>query len=149
MRKTDRPDSRLPWLVAGLAVAATLAGGAFARESLRARQIDREIAALKEEAERLRVRNFEISELESSLSSGEFLEREARMKLGIQKAGEHAVVVRAADATVPSPTLGEEAARAEEWSNPKKWWTYFTDPEAFSNYVAIVRDSEHPASRSR
>ena len=147
MRKHDRPEGRLRWLVAGLAVFAVLAGGAFVRETVRARQIDREIDALRDEAERLRVRNFEISALESSLSSGEFLEREARMKLGLQKEGEQAVVVRKEE-TRPDP-----AARAAEtqavWSNAKKWWTYFTDPEAFRTYVAIARDAQDPASRPR
>ncbi len=133
-------------LVAGLAAFAVLAGGAFVRETLRARQIDLEIQALKDEAERLRVRNFEISALESSLSSGEFLEREARMKLGLQKEGERAVVVRRAE---PGP---ETAARTVEappaWSNARKWWVAFTDPEAFSEYVAIVRTTEDHASRA-
>ena len=143
MRKRDRPEGRLGWLVAGLAAFALLAGAAFVRETVRARQIDREIASLKQEADRLRVRNFEISALESSLSSGEFLEREARMKLGLQKAGEQAVVVRAPETHVSQAPLPQ----AEAWSNPKKWWTYFTDPEAFRNYVAIASDPQDHAPR--
>lgn len=149
MRKHDRPEGRLPWLVAGLAAFVVLAGGAFVRETVRARQIDREIEALKDEAERLRVRNFEISALESSLSSGEFLEREARMKLGFQKEGEQAVVVRANDARSAADPVLDEAQGRTAWSNTKKWWTYFTDPEAFRDYVAIARDAEDPASRPR
>lgn len=149
MRKQDRPEGRLGLLVAGLAAFAVLAGGAFVRETLRTRQIDREIAALKQEAERLRVRNFEISALESSLSSGEFLEREARMKLGLQKEGEQAVVVRKEEAR-PAEDAARAAAEARPvWSNAKKWWTYFTDPEAFRNYVAIAGAPEDPASRPR
>ncbi len=149
MRKKDRPEGRLGLLVVGLAVFAVLAGGAFVRETLRARQIDGEISALKAEAERLRVRNFEISALESSLSSGEFLEREARVKLGLQKEGEQAVVVRR-EAERPAPGAESETAEAlPAWSNAKKWWTYFTDPEAFRNYVAIAGTAEHPSSYSR
>ena len=147
MRKHDRPEGRgLRWLVAGLAVLAVMVGVGFLREHARSRQIDREIRALKDEAERLRVRNFEITALESSLSSGEFLEREARMKLGLQKEGEQAVVVRA-----PEPRLAEaEAPRSPQgeagWSNPKKWWTYFTDPEAYRDYAELARDADHQAS---
>jgi cell division protein FtsB len=148
MRKHDRPEGRrLSWLVAGLALFAVLAGGAFIRETVRARQIDREIASLKSEAERLRVRNFEISTLESSLSSGEFLEREARMKLGLQKEGEQAVVVRKEEARIAADPAGDADAERAAWSNTKKWWTYFTDPEAFRNYVATARDAENPTSR--
>lgn len=146
MRKRGRPEGRFGLLVAGLAAFAVLAGGAFIRETLRARQIDREIQALRDEAERLRVRNFEISSLQASLSSGEYLEREARMKLGLQKEGERAVVVRRAEA---GPEAAPRAAEAPpEWSNAKKWWVSFTDPEAFSEYVAIVRAPEDHASRT-
>lgn len=138
MRKKDRPEGRLRWLVAGLAVFAVLAGGAFVRESVRARQIDREIAALQAEADRLQVRNFEVTALESSLASGEFLEREARLKLGLQKAGEQAVVVRREE-----PRAASAAARAEDardgWSNAKRWWVRFTDPEAFRDYASTRR----------
>ena len=144
MRKHDRPEGRIGWLVAGLAVLALLAGAGFVRETLRARQIDREIQALKDEADRLRVKNFEISALESSLSSGEFLEREARMKLGLQKAGEQAVVVRASETHVAAAA----APQPEAWSNPKRWWTYFTDPEAFKDYVADARDAQDHAPRA-
>jgi|GEM_PF-1246913 len=149
MRKHDRPEGRLLWLVAGLAAFAVLAGGAFIRESVRARQIDREIDALRGEAERLRVRNFEISALESSLSSGEFLEREARMKLGLQKEGEQAVVVRAEEARPAAETPRKDDEGRSAWSNTKKWWTYFTDPEAFRKYAAIARDAQDPAPRPR
>lgn len=149
MRKHDRPEGRLLWLVAGLAAFAVLAGGAFIRETVRARQIDREIDALRGEAERLRVRNFEISALESSLSSGEFLEREARTKLGLQKEGEQAVVVRAEEARPSTDASAADDQGPKAWSNAKKWWTYFTDPEAFRNYVAIARDAEDPAPHAR
>lgn len=149
MRKHDRPEGRLLWLVAGLAAFAVLAGGAFIRETVRARQIDREIDALRGEAERLRVRNFEISALESSLSSGEFLEREARTKLGLQKEGEQAVVVRTAETSPNGPEAPQSPEGDVGWSNAKKWWTYFTDPEAFRTYVAIARDAEDPAPHAR
>lgn len=152
MRKHDHPEGRgLRWLVAGLAVLAVMVASGFLREHARSRQIDLEIRALRAEAERLRVRNFEIAALESSLSSGEFLEREARMKLGLQKEGEQAVVVRASPS---APTHGDGPlartdAFGEAWSNPKKWWTYFTDPEAFRTYASRARDAGHQASSTR
>lgn len=150
MRKQHRHDGRLLVLVAVLAVLAALAAAGFARESVRTRQIDREIRAMKEEAERLRVRNFEISALESSLSSGEFLEREARMKLGLQKAGEQVVVVRKDHETAdPPPHEATGGSHPSEWTNARKWWTYFTDPEEYERYAAIARDAENPAPHSR
>ncbi|MFA5853592.1 MAG: septum formation initiator family protein [Patescibacteria group bacterium] len=153
MRKTsERAPRRLGWLVAGLAVSSLLAGVGFAREALRTRQIDREIQALRQEADKLRIHNFQVSSLQASLDSGEFLEREARMKLGLQKEGEQVVVLRK-DAVKPLPETAEgPAARslAEGWSNTKKWWNYFADPHAFAEYartnsVAGSSASAHPS----
>lgn len=146
MRKTsDRAPRRFGWLVAGLAVAALLAGAGFAREALRTRQIDREIRALKEEAESLRVHNFQVSSLQASLESGEFLEREARMKLGLQKTGEQVVVLRK---DAPHVTNADAPATelAVEWSNAKKWWNYFADPHAFTAYVRSRNATAEPAA---
>ncbi len=135
MRKSsERAPRRLSWLVAGLAATVLLAGTGFAREALRARQIDQEIRALKQEAESLRVRNFQVSSLQASLESGEFLEREARMKLGLQKEGERVVVLRK-DAPQAPKNEASSAPAFEEWSNAKKWWISFADPHAFAEYV--------------
>ncbi len=143
-KKTSvRAPRRFGWLFAGLIVAALAAGIGFAREALRARQIDREIQALKDEADSLRVRNFQVSSLQASLESGEFLEREARMKLGLQRAGERVVVLRK-DAPLSEKNASQDARVAVEWSNAKKWWTYFADPHAFADYAR----SAHPTQES-
>lgn len=147
MRKHDRLDSRIRWLAAGLAIFAILAGVAFIRETIRTQQIDNEIDTMRKEAEHLRIRNFEISKLESSLSSGEFLEREARMKLGLQKEGEQVVVVQK-EVRPASNVIEPDSAERMDWSNTKKWWTYFTDPEAFQKYAASARDSENTSLRT-
>lgn len=135
----DRPKRRLRWLIAGLAVAAVLSGAGFGREVLRARQIDKEISALKAEADSQRVRNFQVSELASSLDNGEYLEREARVKLGLQKTGEQVVVLKknaAAGTPQASPEgLVPRSLGAGGWSNPKKWLVSFVDPKAFEAYV--------------
>ncbi len=138
MRKTsERAPRRLGWLVAGLAAVTFLAGIGFVRETLRTRQIDREIQALRQEAERLRIHNFQVSSLQASLDSGEFLEREARTKLGLQKEGEQVVVLRKDEMKPQEKTSEELAAQAlvEGWSNAKKWWNYFADPHAFAEYA--------------
>lgn len=121
---------------AALAALALLAGAGFVRELVRSRQIDREIRALHEEAERLRARNFEIARLQSSIGSSEFLEREARLKLGLRKDGEQVVVLRKRDALAQ----GDEAPRSPKggagWSNPKKWFMYFADRNAYDAYLS-------------
>jgi cell division protein FtsB len=124
------------WIL-GLVALCLLAAVGFAREALRNRQIRHEIAALQAEAERLRARNYEIAELKTSLASPDFLEREARLKLGLRKEGERAVVLRKEEAApAPGPALAD--AR-EAWSNPKKWLMYFADRHAFKDYAESAR----------
>lgn len=134
-KKTEHGSRRLGWLVAALAVAAALSGAGFVREYLRSWQIDGEIRSLQAESERLQVRNFQISSLEASLQDGDYLEREARLKLGLRKEGEQVVVLRKEDAPAPSQAV-PIAAQDPGWSNPKKWWTLFVDPKAYEAYVS-------------
>lgn len=137
-KKTKHASGRLGWLVAALAVLAVLSGAGFGREYLRSRQIDAEIRSLKEEADRLQVRNFQVSSLEASLQNGEYLEREARLKLGLRKEGEQVVVLRKEEAPTASPAV-QAAAQEPAWSNPKKWWTLFVDPKAYDAYASSRR----------
>lgn len=137
-KKAKRGAGRRGWLVAVLAVLAGLSGAGFAREYLRSRQIDAEILALKQEADRLQVRNFQVSSLAASLRDGDYLEREARLKLGLRKEGEQVVVLRKQAATEASPSA-PAAPMEPAWSNPKKWWTLFVDPKAYEAYAGSRR----------
>ena len=127
---------RMKWIVIGLAAIALAATASFSRELVRGRQIDREIAGLEREAERLRAKNFEIASLYASMNNGEFLEREARLKLNLRKEGERVVVLRKEE-TSPAPDEDGPASRSlgEGWSNPKRWWMYFADRRALEEYA--------------
>lgn len=128
------PSGRLRWAVIILCALAVLTAVNFFREYARSRQIDREIAALRDEADRLRAKNFEIRSLQVALEKQEFFEREARTKLNFQKEGERVVILHK-----PSPAdLSAEAlanAEGERWSNPKLWWTYFADRKSYDDYA--------------
>lgn len=126
---------RSAWLIIGLGVVAVLAAGSFTREIARNRQINREIAALKDESERLQARNFELLSMGASLDKPDFLEREARLKLNLRKEGERVVVLRQAP-TSSSPLV---SAAPEVWSNPHKWWVYFTDRQAYDEHLRASR----------
>lgn len=120
----------------GLGAFAVLVGAGFAREIVRSRQIDREIAALREEAELLRSRNFEIATLTRSLNDEDFLEREARLKLGLRKEGERVVVLRKTEHNAAiAGTVAVASESGEEWTNAKKWWKYFSDRTAYNDYA--------------
>lgn len=133
--KKTHVSNRLGLLVAALVVLAALSGAGFLREYFRSRQIDAEILSLKEESQRLQVRNFQISSLGASLQNGEYLEREARLKLNLRKDGEQVVVLRKNDAPSVSPSV-QALAQDPDWSNPRKWWTLFVDPKAYETHVS-------------
>ncbi|MEK7764654.1 MAG: hypothetical protein AAB368_00315 [bacterium] len=57
-----------------------------------------------------------------------FLEREARLKLNLQKPGETVVVVERSAAAAASSTARAVPVR-ERYSNVERWWLYFFDPE--------------------
>lgn len=121
----------------GLIVLAGLFGVGLAQETLRSRQIDKEISQLTTEAKTLRTRNFEISHLTSSLDDEEYLEREARLKLGLKKVGEDVVVLKKSGTmTGVRRVLGATVDLLEEWTPAKKWWMYFADKNTYDDYAA-------------
>lgn len=139
--KKRRFGSGLRWLMLGLAVLAVLASSGFIREALRSRQINREIASLKAEADNLRAKNFQITSLQGAADQQEFLEREARLNLNLKKEGEQVVVVKSASDIKPqTPDLAPEAPFGS-LTNARKWWIYFTDRNAYDRYAAAVRDA--------
>jgi len=108
----------------------------FGREFMRDWEINREIDALRTEAEELQAHNLEIAQLNNELNSEMFIEGEARLKLGLVKPGEQLVVVmddEAADSGVVTETyapvqhLDYEPAELDTVANPTKWWYYFFD----------------------
>jgi len=127
---------RLKWILAGLAALVVLLGVSLAREMLRSRQIDREIDQLKSESEFLRAKNFEIANLTASLDDEEFLEREARTKLGLKKAGEDVIVLKKDGASSGiRRVVGVDAETAEDWTTAKRWWMYFADRSRYDDYA--------------
>ncbi len=111
-----------------LVVVLALVGIGLGRELMRARSIEKQIAALEAEAKRLEGRNTELLDISTKLKDPEFLEREARTRFGLQKPGESVVVVR-----VPSSTDTRPVHVLERLSNARAWWLYFFNHEAYVN----------------
>lgn len=98
------------------------------RETIRNRQVQKEIDQLREEAKKIERENTELSEKISYFESKDFQEKEAKDKLNLQSPNENVVVIK------PDLTKGDAAsvpAQAEEKklvvkiSNIQKWWDYF------------------------
>jgi cell division protein FtsB len=98
------------------------------KESKRNRQINEEIVAMQQEAEKIRINNESLREKITYFETPEFQEGIAKEKLNLQKPDERVVIVK------PSPSLDESLQTTGESSQPedqitvanyKKWWNQF------------------------
>lgn len=105
------------WLL--LAVILTVAVG-FGRVYLQKKQIDKEIAKLEEQADKIAKDTEELSYLVKYFNTPEYQERQAREKLNLKKEGE--VVVGLPDEGV---IAGEESASNMRKDNVRHWFEYF------------------------
>lgn len=102
------------------------------KEYIRRYQVNKEIDQLQEEVEKLESDNLKLVDLVDYLNSDQFIEKEARQKLGYKKPGENVVVIKEgnyienqADANNPDVLENQIAEEIKRSSNPKKWWIYF------------------------
>jgi len=99
-----------------------LFGFNFFKEYNRNRQLNLEIKKLEATAKEIETQNLDILNLAKYLDTEEFLESEARTKLGLQKPGETTVVVNTPkDGSIATGTVAE----AKETDNIVEWWKYF------------------------
>jgi cell division protein FtsB len=116
------------------------------REVVRNKTIANEIAVLQGQATDLVTENLAINELQSALQSESFIEREARLKLGMKKPGERVVVIQeredgatslGIDANDPFGfVIDPDAVLLEEVANTSKWWYYFFDKTNYDRYAS-------------
>lgn len=95
------------------------------RETYRNYKISREIENLKQEINSLKNDNLELSSLLDYLKTDSFLEKEARIKLGMKKQGEKTVVVEKQSKSEKKLELSFVSIDDERLSNVRKWWIYF------------------------
>jgi len=100
----------------------------FGREFIRDREIDRDISLLQTKANELSARNLQITELSTSFQTESYIEREARLKLGLKKNGEKVVVIKnnaQEDGFFLDNVDNLDKIKKIEVDNPTKWWYYF------------------------
>lgn len=129
------------FVLANIIVIALL-GMAFGREIVRSRAIDADISNLQNRIDTLSSRNFELAQLQNALGTESFIEREARLKLGLKKPGESVIVIQDdfqeresliqnGDLNDPLDLVIDEGVEAGSLDNPTKWWLYFFDKQVF------------------
>ncbi len=99
---------------------------AFGREFFRNYEISREIQKLEKQASDLESSNAELASFANKLNTLEFLEKEARLKFGLKKDGEEAVIIVSGQGygSVIKNTLTGKMEKKEP-TNIQKWWAYF------------------------
>ena len=107
----------------------------FGREYIRRYQVNKEIDRLQKEVEKMEGENLKFVELTDYLNSNQFIEKEARDKLGYGKTGENSVIIEKDSQTNNSlveqadGSTAKVAENIKALPNPNKWWFYF-----FNNY---------------
>ncbi|MBI4457965.1 septum formation initiator family protein [Candidatus Uhrbacteria bacterium] len=97
--------------------------GEYARNRALAIEIDR----LERQSGDLRSKNAEIGEIGQRFTRPEMIEREARLKLGLQRPGESVIIVKEPSASAASVATGETKGKLPGGgsSNIRKWLAYF------------------------
>ncbi len=111
------------WLFTVLAIGVLVLIGVPAVKNYgQQKAIDIEIKEAQAEIERFSAKNQEIKEVINYLESDQAVEDQARLNLGLKKAGEKVVVIS------DRPQVAESlpsAASSKNLSNPHKWFNYF------------------------
>jgi len=102
------------------------------RESYRKHQLTKEIEKLEASIDRLEGRNQQLSDLMGYFSEESFLEKEARIKLNLQKPGEQVVIFSGLNGQNDKEQLPNSQANGQSnrevsdlTANCWKWWEYF------------------------
>ncbi len=95
----------------------------------RGREISGRVSTLQSDIAELAKRKEELLEIKKLTESSEFVEREARSKLGLKKKGEHVIIVPS-DSIEPvvrenADMGGNQSPEYQNSSYPKRWFTYF------------------------
>ena len=121
----------------------------FGRELLQSHDIDQQIQSLKKQSAELQTQNTSISELHDAVQTESYIEREARLKLGLKKPGETLVIVKDGKDSGANPSVlgdasqpGDDAGGSVDTlakkplANSTKWWYYFFNKQAYHDSLS-------------
>jgi cell division protein FtsL len=101
------------------------------KEMQRKNQIQKEISALQEEAQKISRENNQIKEKIAYLESSEYQTREAKDKLGLKAPEENIIIVKPSvekkneNDEAENEKKTDEVLKIEDQPNHIKWWNYF------------------------
>ena len=114
-------------------------GFSFGREMIRSRDIAKQIQSLQNQSQALQTQHLAIKDLKNAVQTESFVEREARLKLGLKKPGESLVILKneqtknTSESTKNDESLNGETKTLEQktLANSTKWWYYFFNKQAY------------------
>ena len=115
-------------------------GFSFAREMIRSRDIAKQIQSLQNQSQALQTQHLAIKDLKNAVQTESFVEREARLKLGLKKPGESLVILKnekitevtsAAGSGDPAHNALQDLVTQKSLANSSKWWYYFFNKQAY------------------
>jgi cell division protein FtsB len=115
------------FMVVNLAVFCLVAWG-LVGEWIRNYHLATEVSAKVQQADEMQDAYIKAAESARLLESGALAEREARLKLNLQKPGERVVVIRGSGVDSTASTVEDEVVSEEpviDESNIVGWWRYF------------------------
>lgn len=109
-----------------------IVGVSTVRETYRRWQVDQEVSSLQSQVEALERKKLDLSDMIQTLDSQDAVDKEARLRLGLQKPGERVFIIEADHVASPSwkdpMVLATSTPMVESsvgQSNPHKWFAYF------------------------
>lgn len=102
-----------------------LIGIALTRQVVQRHSIDREISRLKQEYEELEMNSADLQSLISYFQTDEYMEEEARTKLGLVKPGEGVVILPEAVEQGTADAQTQASSSQSDTSNSQRWWDFF------------------------
>lgn len=128
---THHRHARWSWLFAGGGVLLVLTSISSARETYQGWKVNQEIHGLRAQVEALEGRRVHLTETLARLQAPDAVDREARVRLGLQKPGEQVFVLRepgTLTASLDHPALTASTDDEQEEPNTRKWFRYFFHP---------------------
>lgn len=129
-RASSFSKAKWPLFLVANAAVLLVVGVSTVRETYRGWSVDHEIRALEQKAQDLEGRKNELAQMALKMQSQDFIEQQARAKLGLQRPGEKVVILEGVSAVQAtwkgSETVVQESVPLAYESNPEKWIRYFT-----------------------
>jgi len=112
------------WLISG-AVILIFISSAYLKVAIQKAAVQKELAILADEKEKLETNNKDLAGLLDYFASESYKEREMRLKLSMQKLGEHVIIISQEGGNASQANSPAGSVDNSRFANLKKWWNYF------------------------